>query len=66
MDAIRAYTINPAFATFEEKIKGSIEPGKLADLVILAENTCAVDPLDIRKIKVERTIVGGTTVFRAE
>ena len=65
MDAIRAYTINPAFATFEEKIKGSIEPGKLADLVILSDNPCAVDPLDIRKIKVERTIVGGTTIFQA-
>jgi len=66
LEGIRAYTISAAYASFEEKIKGSIEPGKLADFVILAENPCEVDPWKIKDIKVERTIIGGETVFRAE
>jgi hypothetical protein len=41
------------------------QPGKLADLVILLENPCGVDPWTIRDIKVERTIIGGETVFQA-
>jgi predicted amidohydrolase YtcJ len=65
MEGIKAYTINAAYASFEEKIKGSIEPGKLADFVILGENPCDVDPWEIRNIKVERTIIGGETVYSA-
>jgi predicted amidohydrolase YtcJ len=65
MEAIRAYTINAAYASFEETIKGSIEPGKLADLVILEKDPREVDPWEIRNIKVERTIIGGETVYQA-
>ena len=66
LEGIRAYTVNAGYASFEEKIKGSIEPGKLADFVVLSENPCEVDPWEIRNIKVERTIIGGETVFQAE
>lgn len=64
-EAIRCATINGAHATFEEKIKGSLEPGKLADLVVLADNPFKVDPLNLQKIAVERTMVGGTWVFES-
>lgn len=62
-EALRMYTINNAFASFEESIKGSIEPGKLADMAILTDDilTCPVDK--IKDIKSEMTIVGGKIVY---
>jgi len=62
-DAIRAYTYNSAYANFEEKIKGSIEVGKLADLVVLDRNLLQIPPRDILNAKVISTIVGGKFVY---
>jgi len=61
--ALKAYTINAAYASFEETSKGSIETGKLADYVILEKNIFDCEPSEIRDVRVIRTIVGGGTVF---
>ncbi len=61
--ALRAVTIDAAWQNFEEKTKGSIEVGKLADLVVLAENPLIVDPARLKDIEVLETIVGGETCF---
>ena len=62
-EALRICTINGAYASFEENIKGSITPGKLADFVILAEAPHDVDPDQIKNIEIVRTVVGGQTMF---
>ncbi len=64
-EAIRVGTLNGAYASYEEKIKGSIEPGKLADLVVLGQDPTKVDPLSLIKVPIERTMVGGRWVFEA-
>lgn len=61
--ALKAYTINAAYASFEEKIKGSIEIGKLADFVILDKNIFEIEPSQIRETKVLQTVIGGKTIF---
>lgn len=61
--ALKAYTINAAYASFEEKIKGSFEIGKLADFVILDKNIFEIEPSQIRETKVLQTVVGGKTIF---
>ena len=62
-EALKIYTINGAYASFEENTKGSIEPGKLADLVVLGADPTQIDPETIKDIPVEMTIVGGKTVY---
>jgi predicted amidohydrolase YtcJ len=62
-EAIRAYTYNTAYANFEEKIKGSIEVHKVADLVVLTKNLLQVSPREILDTKVVLTIVGGRIVY---
>ena len=64
MDALRLYTINGAYASFEEKIKGSIEPGKLADLTVLDKDILTIPAEEIKDVKVEMTIVGGEIVYQ--
>lgn len=63
-EAVEAYTLGSAFAEFQEKDKGSITAGKLADMVILSGDIFAMKPEAIRNVKVETTIVGGRTVYR--
>jgi predicted amidohydrolase YtcJ len=63
--AIRAYTLGAAFAGHRERIEGSIEPGKLADLIILARDLFKIEPNQIGDMEVLLTIVGGKTVYQA-
>ncbi len=62
--AIAAYTINGAFASFEENDKGSIRSGKLADLVVLSQDLFTIPPTEIQKTKALLTYLGGREVFR--
>ena len=64
-EAIRVGTIYGAYASYEENSKGSIEPGKLADLVVLGQDPFKVDPMELINIPVERTMVGGTWVWES-
>jgi len=65
MDALKAVTIWGAYLYFEEKEKGSIEPGKRADLVVLSANPLTVDDATIKNIKVLQTIKDGKTIYDA-
>ena len=65
LEALKAITINAAFQYAEEDAKGSLEPGKLADLVILDGNPLKVNPLSIKDIKVIETIKNGKTIYSA-
>jgi predicted amidohydrolase YtcJ len=65
-EALRGYTIEAAYAEFEEAAKGSIEPGKLADLVVISKNITKVAPRELLSIVVLKTIVGGRIVHEAE
>jgi len=63
--AVRAYTVGAAYASGEEELKGSLVPGKLADMVLLDRDIFACDPQDIPKTRVTTTIVGGSVVAGA-
>ena len=62
-EALKCYTINPAYATFEEKLKGSLEPGKLADFVIINKDIINIPPEEIRNAHVMITVVDGKIVY---
>jgi len=63
-EAIRAYTMGSAYASFDEKIKGSIEPGKLADLVVVSDDILSIPPAEIEKTRVETTVFDGKVIYR--
>ncbi|NPE27331.1 amidohydrolase [Methanococcoides sp. SA1] len=62
-EALIAYTSTPAYVSFEEDIKGTLAPGKLADIVILEKDLFAIPAVDIWDLKVEKTILAGKVVF---
>jgi predicted amidohydrolase YtcJ len=64
-EAVEAYTMGSAYAEFQEKEKGSITPGKLADLILLSGDIFSIAPAKIRDTKVLKTIVGGKLVWDA-
>ncbi|MBZ5650776.1 MAG: amidohydrolase [Acidobacteriia bacterium] len=64
-EGIRCGTINGAYAAFEEGLKGSIQPGQLADLVVLAQDPFKTAPSELLKIQVERTMVGGNWKYES-
>jgi predicted amidohydrolase YtcJ len=64
-EAVEAYTMGSAYAEFQENAKGSITPGKLADMVVLSDDIFSVDPAKIRDAKVLKTIVGGKVIWDA-
>jgi predicted amidohydrolase YtcJ len=64
-EALRVLTINGAYASYEEGIKGSIASGKLADFVVLAEDPHTVNPDKIKDIPIVRTVTGGNAVYQA-
>ena len=63
--ALKMFTIWPAFASFQEKDKGSIEPGKLADLTVLSADIMKIPPPEILKTQNEMTIIGGEIVYQS-
>lgn len=65
-EAVEAYTMGSAYAEFQEREKGSITPGKLADVVLLSDDILSIDPAKIRDVKVLKTIVGGRLVWDVE
>jgi predicted amidohydrolase YtcJ len=62
-DALVAYTLGGAFASFEEDQKGQIKPGMLADLTLIDKDLRALPPSEIKTARVVRTVVGGRTVY---
>jgi predicted amidohydrolase YtcJ len=62
-EAVEAYTMGSAYGEFQDQVKGSITPGKLADMVLLSDDIFGIDPKLIREVKVDATIVGGSVVY---
>ena len=65
-EAIQAYTLNTAYAAYEENIKGTISVGKLADFVVLSDNLLIMDADRIKDVKVLTTVVGGKVVHEVK
>ena len=65
-EAIRGYTLTGAYLNFEEDLKGSLESGKFADMIVLSEDILTIDPERIMDIEIEQTYVDGKLVFEKE
>jgi predicted amidohydrolase YtcJ len=65
-EAVRAYTWNGAYASFEERIKGTLTPGKLGDVAVFNTDITAIDPDEIGKVEVDMTVADGRVVFERE
>ena len=65
-DAIKAYTYNNAYAGFEDRLKGSIAVGKLADVAVLSQNLLTIKPKALLDTRVLFTIIGGKIVFQGK
>jgi len=63
-EAIRGYTLNGAYAEFSENLKGSVEKGKLADLVVLSRNIFKIQPDEIQKTEVKMTVFNGKVIYK--
>ena len=64
-EAVRAYTVGSAYAEFTDDVKGTLAPGKLADIVIIDRDIFKIDPVEIEKAKVTMTIMDGRAVYEA-
>jgi predicted amidohydrolase YtcJ len=65
-EAIKCYTLNAAYASYEDIIKGSIEVGKVADFVVLSEDILTIDPVKIKDVKVDMTVFDGEIAYEDE
>ena len=66
MEALRSYTIACAYSAFEEDLKGSLEPGKLADVVVLSRDILTCPDDEILEARVDLTVVGGEVLFQRD
>ena len=62
-ETVRAYTLGGAYASYDERVRGTIRNGKYADLVVLDRDVFAVDPEEIKDIQIEMTVLNGKTVY---
>jgi predicted amidohydrolase YtcJ len=62
--ALRSYTVNPAYAAFEEDLKGTLEPGKLADVTVFSQDIMTVPDEEILNTEIRYTIIGGKVAYR--
>ncbi len=66
LEALKSYTLDAAYTSFEEEILGSIEPGKLADFAVLSKDIMSIPAEEILQTEAVMTIVGGKVVFKRE
>ena len=64
LEAVRCATLHSAYASFEDDIKGSLEPGKLADMIVLSEDITSIDPMRLNEVEVDLTVIDGRIEYR--